>query len=77
MLMRLRIPDVFEQRGLTAYEVAKRSNGRILPSSLYRLTRARGAVKFIDSDLLEALCDVLDVEPGDLLERESKRRRAK
>jgi DNA-binding Xre family transcriptional regulator len=32
-------------------------------------------VRFIDSDLLEALCDVLDVEPGELLEREGKKRR--
>lgn len=58
------------EHGLTAYEVARQSEGRILPSTLYRLARSRGKVKFLDSDLLEALCDILHVAPGDLLERE-------
>ena len=75
MRVRIRLPEALDERKLTAYEVAKRSNGRIIPSTLYRLARSRGAVRFIDSDLLEALCDVLDVEPGELLEREGKKRR--
>lgn len=75
MDMRLRIPDSFEEQGLTAYEVAKRSNGRLQASTLYRLARSRGKVRLIDADLLEALCDVLRVEPGELLERETRRKR--
>jgi DNA-binding Xre family transcriptional regulator len=34
-------------------------------------------VRYLDGDLLDALCDVLDLAPGDLLERESKPKRAR
>lgn len=73
--MRLRFPELLEARDLTAYSLSKRSDGRISLSTAYRLVRQRGAVKMFDAGLLEALCDVLDVEPGDLLEREGKRRK--
>lgn len=75
MEMRIRLPELLEERGLTAYAVAQQSGGRIEQSGLYRLMRKRGKVRYIDADLMEALCDVLGVEPGDLLEREGKRRR--
>jgi DNA-binding Xre family transcriptional regulator len=74
MRVRIRLPEVLDEHGLTAYEVAKRSGGRIIPSTLYRLCRQKGRVKLFDGDLLESLCDVLDVGPDRLLERESKRR---
>lgn len=83
--VRIRLPEAFADHAkknrlakpLTAYEVAKRSGGRIIPSTLYRLTRQGGRVKMFDGDLLEALCDVLDVEPGELLGREGKKRRVR
>jgi DNA-binding Xre family transcriptional regulator len=75
MDMRLRLPELLEERDLTAYEVAKKSGGRISPSTLYRLSRDKGYVESFSSSLLEALCDVLEVEPGELLEREAKRRK--
>jgi DNA-binding Xre family transcriptional regulator len=74
MLVRIRLPELLEQHDSTAYGIARDSKGRIQPSTLYRLARQRGRVKYFDSELLEALCDVLDVEPGELLEREGKRR---
>jgi DNA-binding Xre family transcriptional regulator len=37
--------------------------------------RLEGRVKTFDAELMEALCDVLDVEPGQLLERDKKRGR--
>lgn len=74
MDVRIRLPELLEERGLTAYEVAKRSQGRIIPSTLYRLVRNRGHVRLIDGELLEALCDQLELAPGELLEREPKRR---
>jgi DNA-binding Xre family transcriptional regulator len=74
MDVRIRLPELLEDRGLTAYEVAKRSNGRIIPATLYRLMRNKGRVRLIDGELLEALCDQLGLEPGELLEREGKRR---
>ena len=74
MDVRIRLPEVLEEKGLTAYEVAKRSNGRIIPATLYRLIRGKGRVRLIDGELLEALCDQLEMEPGELLEREGKKR---
>lgn len=75
MDMRIRLPELLEERGLTAYEVSKRSAGRINPSTLYRLTRARGKVDLFSAEVLEALCDVLGVGPGELLEREAPAKR--
>jgi DNA-binding Xre family transcriptional regulator len=71
MEMRLRIPELLQARGLTAHAVAKRSKGRIDSSTLYRIVRARGAMEYFHGPLMEALCDVLDVAPGDLLERDA------
>lgn len=77
MEMRLRLPELLEERGLTAYAVAAQSAGRIDQSKLYRLMRKRGIVRYIDANLLEVLCEVLNVEPGELLERETKMKRGK
>ena len=66
---RLRLPDILEERGLTAYEVARRSHGRIDASALYRLVRQRGRVTRFSSELIDALCDVLGVSPGELMSR--------
>lgn len=74
-LMRLRLPELLEDRDLTPYGLHKRSSGRISLSTAYRLVRQRGQVKLFDAELLEALCDILGVEPGELLERGKKRRR--
>jgi len=67
--MRLRLPELLEERDLTPYALAKASGGRIDMSQAYRLTRARGRVRYLDTKLLDALCDVLGVEPGELLSR--------
>lgn len=75
MDMRLRLPELLEERGLTPYAVAKASAGRIDQSTLYRLQRKRGRVEFFSAALLEALCDVLKVEPSALLERDKRRGR--
>ena len=73
--MRVRVPELLEERGLTAYAVAQASGGRISLSALYRLVRAGGRVRFLDAALLDALCDVLDVGPDALLERETAPKR--
>ena len=72
MQMRLRLPELMAEHKppLTAYAVAKASNGRISLSTIYRLNRNEGRVANFDGELLEALCEVLGVEPGKLLERE-------
>jgi DNA-binding Xre family transcriptional regulator len=78
MEMRLRLPELLEEHDppLTAYAVAKSkaAHGRISLSTIYRLIRQRGQVESFDAELLEALCDVLGVEPGRLLERQRKRK---
>lgn len=72
--MRLRVPELLEERGLTAYALAKASDGRLSQSTAHRL--ARGEWKCLSSDVLEALCDVLEIDdPGPLFERDAARRR--
>lgn len=78
MEMRVRILELLGQRGLTPYSLSLKSGNRISLSAAHRLARAEGRVKLFSAELLEALCDVLDVDPGELLEREApKRRRAR
>ena len=72
--MRLRIPDLMPE-GMTRYELAKRSSGRISMSTAYRLVKLKGRVQNFDADMLEALCDIFDVDPGALFERTKKAKR--
>lgn len=68
--MRIRIPELLEQRGVSAYAVARDSRGRISLSTIYRLRERRGQLETFAADMLEALCDVLGVTPCELLERD-------
>ena len=61
-----------EAKGWTAYELAKRSKGRISMRTVYRICQQEGRVKQFDGGLVEALCDTLGIGVGDLLEREKK-----
>lgn len=72
--MRLRLPELMKQHGLTAYAVSRQSAGRISLSTAYRLVRMDGRVQSFDAEMLEALCEVFHCAPGELLEREGKRR---
>lgn len=74
MLMRLRVPELLKERAITPYELSKRSKGRISMSTAYRLQRNEGHAHTFDAELLEALCDALGVEPGELFERDRRRR---
>ena len=76
MRVRIRLPEVLKEHRITAYEVAKRSDGKVIPSTLYRLVRQKGRVRMFDGELLETLCDILNVEPGALLERGARKRRS-
>lgn len=68
--MRLRLPELMARRGMTAYQVSKASAGRISRSAAYRVVRMNGKLDNFDAEMLEALCDVFGVGPGELLERE-------
>jgi hypothetical protein len=74
MLMRLRFPELLTAHSMTAYEVAKRSDGRISRSWAYRTKKLRGKLGTFGAVELEALCDVFGVEPVELWERDKKRR---
>lgn len=73
--MRLRLPELLEARELTAYALAKQSDGRITRSLAYRLVSDRGTFKCLRPEQLEALCDLLEVSPGELFERARPRKR--
>jgi len=72
--VRLRIPELLKEKGLTPYALSKRSGGRVSMSAAYRYVRLKGKLKSFDGQLLETLCDVLQCEPGELLEREKRKR---
>jgi DNA-binding Xre family transcriptional regulator len=80
MDVRVRIPELLSadaekgRKKTTPYALAKQSAGRISLSTAYRLVKRKGQLESFESKLLEALCDVLNVEPGELLERDRKRR---
>jgi DNA-binding Xre family transcriptional regulator len=67
--MRIRLPELMEAKGLTAHALSVQSAGRISITTAYRLVANEGKLEKM-SDILEALCDVLQVEPGDLFERD-------
>lgn len=74
--MRIRLPELMQQRGLTAYALSRRSAGRISMSTAYRLARLKGKLQSFDAEMLEALCDIFRCPPGDLFERNKRRRKA-
>lgn len=77
MEMRIRLPELLDEHGITAYELSKRSGNppRISLSTIYRLRKSRGKVANFDADLLEAICDVLGIDDvGEVLEREGAKR---
>jgi DNA-binding Xre family transcriptional regulator len=72
--MRIRIPELLEARSLTPYQLSRISKGGISLSTAYRLKRLKGRLKLFDATLLEELCEILQVSPGDLLERSPRKR---
>jgi DNA-binding Xre family transcriptional regulator len=69
MDVRIRFRELLKEKELTTYAVARDSDGRVSLSTAYRLKRRNGKLETYSSDLLEALCDVFGVDPGELLER--------
>lgn len=68
MPVTLRISELLSARGLTGYQLHKRSRGRLSLSTANRL--ARNEASALRLDVIETLCDVLGVEPGDLYARD-------
>lgn len=75
MTVRLRLPELLRARGLTAYRLGRACEGAISPSMVYRLVRQRGAFRCLSPEQIDILCEVLEVEPGELIVREKKGKR--
>jgi DNA-binding Xre family transcriptional regulator len=72
LVMRIRLPELMAAHGMaTAYQLAKASNYRISITKAYRLVDSKGRPPRADFETLEALCDVFNVGPGELLERDA------
>lgn len=72
MPLRLRFPELLDERGLTPYALSVRSSGRISMSVAHRL--ARGIRRF-DVSTLEALMEVLGVGVDELFTRDEPKPR--
>ena len=76
--VRIRIPELLDEKKLTPYSLSKRTDGKISLSTAYRLKRLKGRVKTFDAQMLELLYDAFGLESLDeLLERETGKRRGK
>lgn len=70
-MVRFRLSEVLEERGWTAYRLAKEvedAGGALTMRAAYRLARPGVAVRRVDLDVLDVLCQVLVTTPGELLE---------
>lgn len=74
MAIRLRVGDLLEERGMTAYQLAKKSGGRISLSAAYRLAEGNAGTFPPSWVMLETLCDVLKVDVCDLFHRSTSKR---
>jgi hypothetical protein len=74
--MKLTVPELLKVRGWTAYELSKRSEGKISISAAYRL--ADGEWKCLSAAVLDGLCIAFEIEdPGPLFKRTPAKRRGK
>lgn len=74
-VIRIRLPELLSEEVPTAYAIAMASKDRISLSAAHRLVAKRGIIQRYDADLLEALCEIFNVGPGELLELEPAKRR--
>lgn len=65
MPIRWHLKALLAERGMTAYELAKATG--LTVSATYKLVRHEGVPR-LEVDTLDALCRVLECQPGDLLE---------
>ncbi len=79
--MRWKLPEILDERGLTAYRLSAMMRERGYPMTIrgaYRLADPDHDIRRLDLATLNAVCEVLDLKPGELLEHipdKSKRKR--
>ena len=70
-MVRWRLPEILEERGLTAYRLAAMMREKGYPMTVrgaYRLADPDHDLRRLDLDTLNAVCATLRLDPGDLLE---------
>ena len=72
-MIRLKVAKLLRERGWTAYQLAKES-GISIPVA-YRLADPEGGFRRLDVETLDALCRTFKIQPGELLEWVSDRKR--
>jgi hypothetical protein len=73
LVMRFLLPKLMEAKNLpTAYALERYSKGALPITTATRLVKAGYKPKRIDLDTLDVLCDIFNVGPGELLERDRK-----
>lgn len=65
-LLRLRLRQLLEARGVTPYGLAKFTGLSL--NTIYRLTRRTGRFDLIRADTIERLCGALRVAPSELFD---------
>jgi DNA-binding Xre family transcriptional regulator len=65
-MVRLRVAELLEKRGETAYQLAKATG--MTMNRAYRLASEDGQFDALRADALDALCRYFGVQPGKLLE---------
>lgn len=78
MCVRYRLPELLAGRKpgggpQSAYWLAKavgaRTGGAVKPDAIYRIVRNDGYVRYVDTEIADAICDVLDIPLAELFER--------
>ncbi len=65
-MVRFRLAEILEERGWTAYKLAQEAD--LTVPAAYRLADPERQIQRLDMATLDALCRVLKVQPGELLE---------
>ena len=73
MAVRFRLAAKLEEASMSQSELARRSGISLVTVN----AMAKNRTTRVDLATLDALCAALDCEPGELLERDGKRRRAR
>ncbi|HYL22328.1 MAG TPA: helix-turn-helix transcriptional regulator [Gemmatimonadales bacterium] len=69
-VLRLRVRQLLEMRGLSPYALAKFTGLSL--NSIYRLTQPSGRFRLIRADTIERLCGALRITPAELFEYEKR-----
>jgi DNA-binding Xre family transcriptional regulator len=67
-VVRLRLSDVLEEKGWTAWRLAKETGGALTVRGAYRLADPEHQHRRLDLGTLSVLCRALGMTPGELLE---------